>query len=129
MACSLQGFFAYGILQARMLEWVAMPSARASSQEYCRGGCRFLLQGIFPIQGLNLCLLLGRQILYPEPPGKAPNGRNCPTVTWSVGSALGPKHSSLLRNHLTILEEESGSYKTGLGGPAQSDVGGYQRRK
>ena len=32
MACSSQGFFAHGILQARMLEWVAMPSARASSQ-------------------------------------------------------------------------------------------------
>ena len=27
-------------------------------------GCHFLLQGIFPIQGFNLCLLLGRQILY-----------------------------------------------------------------
>ena len=27
-------------------------------------GCHFLLQGIFPIQGLNLSLLLGRQILF-----------------------------------------------------------------
>ena len=27
-------------------------------------GCRFLLQGIFPIQGLNPHLLLGRHILY-----------------------------------------------------------------
>ena len=26
--------------------------------------CHFLLQGIFPTQGSNLCLLLGRQILY-----------------------------------------------------------------
>ena len=33
-----------------------------------RMGCHFLLQGIFPIQGLNLyllCLLHCRQILYP----------------------------------------------------------------
>ena len=122
----------FGLVQLFATLWPvarqAPLSVGFSRQEYCRGGCRFLLQGIFPIQGLNLCLLLGRQILYPEPPGKAPNGSNCPTVTWSVGSALGPKHSSLLRNHLTILEEESGSYKTGLGGPAQSDVGGYQRR-
>ena len=27
-------------------------------------GCHFLLQGIFPTQGSNLGLLLGRQILY-----------------------------------------------------------------
>ena len=27
-------------------------------------GCHFLLQGIFPTQGLNLCLLHCRQILY-----------------------------------------------------------------
>ena len=33
-------------------------------------GCHFLLQGIFPTQGLNPHLLLGRQILYTEPPGK-----------------------------------------------------------
>ena len=28
-------------------------------------GCHFLLQGIFLIQGSNLCPLYGRQILYP----------------------------------------------------------------
>ena len=34
-------------------------------------GCHFLLQGTFPIQGLNADLLHCRQILYsPEPPGK-----------------------------------------------------------
>ena len=27
-------------------------------------GCHFLLQGLFPAQGLNPCLLHGRQILY-----------------------------------------------------------------
>ena len=32
-------------------------------------GCHFLLQGIFPTQGSNPCLLLGRQIIT-EPPGK-----------------------------------------------------------
>ena len=32
MACSLPGFSAHGILQARILEWVAMPSSRGSSQ-------------------------------------------------------------------------------------------------
>ena len=41
------GSSVHGILQARILE------------------CHFLLQGIFPTQGLNLGLLHGRQILYP----------------------------------------------------------------
>ena len=38
----------HGILQARILEWVAMPFSR----------------GIFPTQGSNLGLLHGRKILY-----------------------------------------------------------------
>ena len=41
MDCSLRDSFVHGILQARILEWVAMP----------------YLQGIFPTQGLNPCLL------------------------------------------------------------------------
>ena len=32
MDCSPTGFSAHGILQARILEWVAMPSSRGSSQ-------------------------------------------------------------------------------------------------
>ena len=41
MDCGLPGSSVCGILQARILEWVA----------------HALLQGIFPTQGLNLCLL------------------------------------------------------------------------
>ena len=50
--CSPPGSSVRGILQARILEWVAMPSSRE----------------IFPNQGLNLCLLYllhCRWILYP----------------------------------------------------------------
>ena len=32
MDCSLPGFSVHGILQARILEWVAMPFSRGSSQ-------------------------------------------------------------------------------------------------
>ena len=32
MNCSLPGSFVHGILQTRILEWVAMPSSRGSSQ-------------------------------------------------------------------------------------------------
>ena len=32
MGCSLPGPSVHGILQARILEWVAMPSSRSSSQ-------------------------------------------------------------------------------------------------
>ena len=35
-------------------------------------GCHFLLQGIFPTQRSNLCLLLGRQIFYRWASWKAP---------------------------------------------------------
>ena len=41
MDCRLPGSSVYGFLQARILEWVAVPSPR----------------GIFPTQVLNLCLL------------------------------------------------------------------------
>ena len=76
-----------GILQARILEWIAMPSSRGPSQHrdwtyvYCIVGGFFtiwairnpknigvgrlsLLQGIFPTQKLNQGLLNCRQILY-----------------------------------------------------------------
>ena len=33
-------------------------------------GCHFLLQGSFPTQGLNSCLLHHRQTFYHEPPGQ-----------------------------------------------------------
>ena len=47
MDCSLPGSSVHGILQARV-----------------GVGCHFLLQGIFPTQGLNPCLLHCRQIFY-----------------------------------------------------------------
>ena len=76
-----------GILQARILEWIAMPSSRGSSQlrdqtqVSCLAGRLFtiratrkpkntgmgslsLLQVIFPIQESNQGLLCCRQILY-----------------------------------------------------------------
>ena len=46
--CSLPGSTVHGILQARILEWVAIPFSRR----------------IFPTQGLNPGLLHCRQILY-----------------------------------------------------------------
>ena len=48
MECSPPGSSVHGILQARILEWVAIPFSRGSS----------------PTQGLNLSLLHCRQILY-----------------------------------------------------------------
>ena len=48
MNCSLPGSCIHGILQARILEQVAMPSSR----------------GIFPTQGQNSDLMRCRQILY-----------------------------------------------------------------
>ena len=70
-----------GILQARILDWVAMASSRGSSQGWDPGllNCRWifycmsqhtgvgslsLLQGLFPTQELNWGLVHCRQILY-----------------------------------------------------------------
>ena len=58
MDCSLPGFSVHGVLQARILEWVAMPSSR----------------GIFLNQGSKLCLLRllhCRWILYCWATGEA----------------------------------------------------------
>ena len=46
--CSLPGSSVHGILQARILQWVAIS----------------FIQGIFPIQGSNLGLLHCRQVVY-----------------------------------------------------------------
>ena len=77
----------HGILQARILKWVAFPFSRGSSQPKDQsrslasqadslpaepqgkpknpgGGSHSLLQGIFPTQELNRGLLNCRQILY-----------------------------------------------------------------
>ena len=85
--CSPPGFSVLGILQARILEWVAIPFSGESSQPRDRTqishiagdslpseppgnpknagmGSLSLLQGIFPAQELNPGLLHCRQILY-----------------------------------------------------------------
>ena len=81
--CGLLGSSVHGILQARMLEWVAMPSLRGSSQprsptmqkdslpseppEKSKNtgvGSLSLLRGIFSIQESNRGLLCCRWILY-----------------------------------------------------------------
>ena len=58
LGCSPPGSSVQGILQARILEWVARPSSR----------------GIFPVQGSNpglLCLLHWQVVSLPlETPGK-----------------------------------------------------------
>ena len=85
--CSLSGSSVHGILQARILEWVAMPSSRGSSQprdltqvshiasgfftiwptreaqDYSISSLS-LLQGIFLTQELNQGLLHCRQFAY-----------------------------------------------------------------
>ena len=67
MDCSLSGSSVHGILQARILEWVAMPSSRGSSQpkdqtQVSRIPCRFFTIWATgkPIYMLLLLLLLSR---------------------------------------------------------------------
>ena len=53
MDCSLSGFSVHGILQAGILEWVAMPTSRASS---------------WPRDQTHIACIsyIGRQIIYPQ---------------------------------------------------------------
>ena len=81
--CDPMNYTVHGILQATILEWVAIPFSRGSSQPRCptlqvdslpaepqerpkntRVGSLSLLQGIFPTQESNWGLLHCRQILY-----------------------------------------------------------------
>ena len=87
MDCSPPGSSAHGILQARILEWVAIPFSRdlpnreiepkfpalqanslpsepPGKSKNTGGGNLSLLQWIFPTQELNQGLLHCRQILY-----------------------------------------------------------------
>ena len=87
MDCSLPGCSVHGILQARLLEWVAMPSSSGSSHPGIKFksptlqddsllaeqpgkpkntgvGSLSLFQGIFPTQESNRGLLHYTQILY-----------------------------------------------------------------
>jgi len=43
MDCSPRGSSVHGILQTRILEWVAMPSSRGSSQPRAQTDCRWIL--------------------------------------------------------------------------------------
>ena len=83
--CSPPGSSVHGILQARILEWVAMPSSRGSFQprspvlqadsslseppgkpKNTGVGSLSIVQGIFPTQELDQVLLHCRQILSAE---------------------------------------------------------------
>ena len=49
MGCSLLGSSAHGIFQARILEWVAMPSSRESSQSRDRTQVSHIADGFFTL--------------------------------------------------------------------------------
>ena len=61
--CSPPGSSVHGILQARLLEWVGSVAPWDSPGKPTGVGCYFLLQGIFPTQGLNPGLPHCRQTL------------------------------------------------------------------
>ena len=69
MDCSLRGYSIHGIVQARVLEWVAIFFSR---------GCS-LTQGLNP--GLQNC---SQMVLLSEPPGK--QGKEEGGKTWSLSS-------------------------------------------
>ena len=86
MDCSLPGFPVHGILQARILEWLAMPSSRGSSQprdwtHVSGGSCT-----------------AGR-FLATEPPGKPGD----PTTSLKCGNSLGLRKVLCLTSTVSSL--------------------------
>ena len=49
MDCSLSGFSVHGVLQARILEWVAMPFSRRSSQSRDQTQVTCIAGGFFTV--------------------------------------------------------------------------------
>ena len=80
------------------------------------GGCCALLQGIFPIQGLNLYLLHCKQILYP--PGKPLLRAVVLKVRFSEPQHWHPHHWGLLRDEnpqtLGVVLNSLRFYKTSM---------------
>ena len=74
MNCSPPGFFVHGILQARILEWVVMPSSRRSSQPRDRSSVSSFLswqEGSLPLTlpgktKVNRCLVLKHSRILPH---------------------------------------------------------------
>ena len=56
--CSLPGSFVHGILQATILEWVAMPSFRGSSQLMDQACVSFMAGGFFTHGSSRKALLI-----------------------------------------------------------------------
>ena len=55
MNCKPPGFSAHGILQARILEWVAMPSSRRSFQPRDQTWVSFLVGGFLTTSATCCC--------------------------------------------------------------------------
>ena len=78
--CDPVDYTVHGILQARILEWVAFPFFR----------------GIFPTQGQNPGLLHFRQILYQLSQHGRPSfvGRRCNAILWDLPLGALPRSQS-----------------------------------
>ena len=67
MDCSLPGSSVLGILQARILEWVAMPSSRGSSQPRDQTQVSHIAGRFFTVWDTREALTLSKKLL-PLPP-------------------------------------------------------------
>ena len=109
MNCSRPGSSVHGILQARRLEWVAMPSSRGPSP---RGTSRTRDQTY-----VSHVSYIGRQVLSRE----VKMVKNCHLHVGDLGWSLGPDplekglatHSSILVWRITWTEEPDGLQSMG----------------
>ena len=113
LGCSLPGSSVHGLLQAGILEWVAI----------------FLLQGIFPTQGSNPSLLHQQVGSLSAEPSRKPHKSLVPGKDISRHSAEGrvpptapPPHTLIVRATETVRLEKKGPWLQG-GAASQVDWG------
>ena len=112
--CSPSGSSVHGVLQARILEWVAIPSSRGSSQprDWIHVSYRLLhwQVGSLPVQPLLISKGTALEIRYP---GNAPMQLLISThLYYTLEKAMAP-HSSTLAWKIPWTEEPDRSLRVG----------------
>ena len=107
MDCSLPGSSVHGILQARMLEWVAILSSRGSSPPRdrttspvsCTGRCFFTTSAAWEAPCVRLCSVFYSELVIA--------GRNINTLRYADDTTLMAESEEELKSLLMKVKVES----------------------
>ena len=88
MECSLPGSSLHGILQARVLEWVAVSFSRGSS----------------PIPQYKMLLVLKKKFFFSPSSGNTLNWEAPPSIMWAANHVLLCKMNHLMGNRKSLIK-------------------------